>query len=115
MGFYLPIYHSALFYFSEDLLQVRINAYRAFQGNMDLETQRKFYKYFPILIKMSREERYVKTMALSPSTVIIGNNWRILHGRTDFRGQRTLSGCYLGHMDFLSRCRSLGIPVREPF
>jgi len=100
---------------SEDLMQIRLNAYRAFHPIMDLSTQQKYYNFFPNLIEMSQEEKYCKTFSMTPDVVLIVNNWRLLHGRTDFKGQRTLSGCYLGHMDFMSRCRSLGIPVREPF
>ena len=96
-------------------MQVRLNSYRAFHPSMDLPTQQKYYSFFPSLIEMSKEEKYVKTFSMPADTVLIVNNWRLLHGRTDFKGQRTLSGCYLGHMDFMSRCRSLGIPVREPF
>jgi len=100
---------------SQDLMQVRLNSYRAFHPSMDLSTQQKYYSFFPNLIEMSKEPKYKKTFSLDPDVVLIVNNWRLLHGRTEFKGQRTLSGCYMGHMDFMSRCRSLGIPVRETF
>ena len=91
-------------------MQVRINAYRrAPHKGMDLETQLKFYDYFPKLIRASQDEKYAKKVALTPGDVLIVYNWRLLHGRTPFKGQRTLSGCYINHETFLSRSRSLGI------
>ena len=97
-------------------MQIRINAYdRAPHENMTLSNQLKFYNYYPRLIKMSKEDSLMKKISLQPGTVLLVNNWRILHGRTAFEGQRTLSGCYIGHMDFMSRCRSLDIPVRDIF
>ena len=96
-------------------MQIRINAYRAFPQKMDFEAQIMFYKYYPLLVNMAKEAKYVKKFALQPGTVLISNNWRTLHGRTGFVGKRVLSGTYIGHIDFMSRCRSLWIPVRETF
>ena len=77
-------------------MQIRINAYdRAPHENMTLSNQLKFYNYYPRLIKMSKEDSLMKKISLQPGTVLLVNNWRILHGRTAFEGQRTLSGCYI--------------------
>ena len=42
-----------------------------------------------------------------PSTgeLLIFNNWRILHGRGSFSGDRKMSGCYINKEDFDSSCR----------
>ena len=97
-------------------MQVRINSYdRGPHERMDLADQLKFYNFYPNLIKMSQEEKYLKKINLKPGTVLLVNNWRILHGRTAFEGKRILSGCYIGHMDFMSCCRSLDINVKDTF
>ena len=73
-----------LFNFSEDLMQVRLNSYRAFHPIMDLSTQQKYYNFFPNLIEMSKEEKYCKTFSMTPDVVLIVNNWRLLHGRQSY-------------------------------
>ena len=100
---------------SEEMLHVRINGYRMFPEKMDLSAQIKYYEYFPKLIEMTKEERFVKKFSLQPGNVLLVHNWRLLHGRTGFNGNRILSGCYLGQIDFLSRCRSVGLQVKYPF
>lgn len=44
---------------------------------------------------------------LQPGTVVIYNNWRILHGRTSFTGKRFFGGCYVSMTEFLSKARIL--------
>ena len=97
------------------MMQIRVNGYRVFPQKIDFEAQLKFYKYYPILIDMAKDAKYVKKLSLKPGTVLITNNWRTLHGRTRFDGKRVLSGNYVGHLEFKSRCRTLGIPIRETF
>ena len=101
--------------FSDDLMQIRVNGYRVFPQKMAFEDQLMFYKYYPILIDMAKQPKYVKKLSLKPGTVLFTNNWRTLHGRTGFDGKRVLSGNYVGHLEFKSRCRTLGIPIRETF
>ena len=55
---------------------------------MDLSTQQKYYTFFPSLIEMSKEEKYKKEFSMTPDVVLIVNNWRLLHGRTDFKVER---------------------------
>lgn len=43
------------------------------------------------------------TYTLIPGRLVIFDNWRVLHGRSRFRGKRTLCGCYHGRQLFLSR------------
>ena len=100
---------------SDDLMQIRVNGYRVFPQKMAFEDQLMFYKYYPILIDMAKQPKYVKKLSLKPGTVLFTNNWRTLHGRTGFDGKRVLSGNYVGHLEFKSRCRTMGIPIRETF
>ena len=59
---------------------------------MKLEDQIKFYNYYPKLVDMSKDEKLVKTFHLNAGDVLVANNWRLLHGRTSFTGERMLSG-----------------------
>ena len=66
--------------FSQDLMQVRLNSYRAFHPSMDLSTQQKYYSFFPNLIEMSKEAKYKKTFpAIGYNYYMITNRLHLLH------------------------------------
>uniref|UniRef100_A0A1I8FVG6 Tick transposon n=1 Tax=Macrostomum lignano TaxID=282301 RepID=A0A1I8FVG6_9PLAT len=44
-------------------------------------------------------------LSLRPGTVILIDNWRLLHGRSGFSGRRVVSGCYVSRDDWTSRAR----------
>lgn len=44
---------------------------------------------------------------LQAGDALVFDNWRVLHGRTDYSGGRRLTGCYLNHEDIESRWRML--------
>ncbi|CDO91995.1 unnamed protein product [Kluyveromyces dobzhanskii CBS 2104] len=44
---------------------------------------------------------------LAPGTILVFDNWRVLHARTAFNGKRRLCGSYLTRDDFIARFRSL--------
>ncbi|KAK9446633.1 uncharacterized protein V1518DRAFT_423636 [Limtongia smithiae] len=60
---------------------------------------------------LSRPEM-VYTFKLRPGRPVIFDNWRVLHGRTAFDGQRRLCGAYVNMDDFDSRLR-LAVLGRE--
>ena len=64
---------------------------------MKLEDQMKFYNYYPKLVDMSKDKKLVKTFHLNAGDVLVANNWRLLHGRTSFTGERMLSGKYTNY------------------
>jgi len=49
---------------------------------------------------------------LTPGDVLVTNNWRVLHGRTEFTGDRRLSGAYIRMQDFISKTRVLDRNLR---
>ncbi|QEU58695.1 hypothetical protein KDRO_A07170 [Kluyveromyces lactis] len=51
-------------------------------------------------------DNYVR-FPLAPGTILVFDNWRVLHARTAFNGKRRLCGSYLTRDDFLARYRSL--------
>ena len=48
-----------------------------------------------------------KHCALRPGTILVVDNWRVLHGRTAFTGKRVMAGAYLHREDVESRWRHL--------
>ncbi|KAI9709746.1 MAG: hypothetical protein M1820_003148 [Bogoriella megaspora] len=46
-------------------------------------------------------------LKLVPGRPLIFDNWRVLHGRTSFTGNRRLGGGYINHDDFISRFKQL--------
>jgi len=50
---------------------------------------------------------------LEPGTVLIFDNWRVLHGRSAFTGIRRMCGGYINRDDFISRWRNLNTPQKS--
>ena len=46
-------------------------------------------------------------LALRPGDMVIFDNWRVLHGRRAFSGERRIAGGYVNHEDFESTTRRL--------
>lgn len=49
------------------------------------------------------------TVKLEPGTPVIFDNWRTLHGRKAFEGQRRICGGYINMDDFIAKCRAVGL------
>ncbi len=92
-----------------ELEQFRFNGYRRAPHAMSLEEQKLFYEYYPKLADIVKANAC--PVKLEPGQVLVVNNWRVMHGRTPVKGHRVLSGCYIDRESYLSRAKSLGIPV----
>jgi gamma-butyrobetaine dioxygenase len=60
--------------------------------------------------RLLQSGRYERRLRLQPGDVMCFDNYRLLHGRTEFdpnSGPRHLQGCYVDRDDFLSRIRTL--------
>ncbi|OWZ61083.1 trimethyllysine dioxygenase [Cryptococcus neoformans] len=55
---------------------------------------------FESLVKSEQAEYWVQ---LNPGTMLIIDNWRVMHGRSEFTGSRTMCGAYIGADDWHSR------------
>ena len=88
------------------LIQFRYNVYDRAPHQFDLDTQRKFYKYLPELAKEIKDNSNAYEVKLSPGTILIIDNWRIMHARNGFSGKRIMSGCYVTRDDFMSAAKS---------
>ncbi|KAL2074612.1 hypothetical protein VTL71DRAFT_8390 [Oculimacula yallundae] len=50
---------------------------------------------------------------LKPGRPLIFDNWRVLHGRSAFRGKRRICGGYINHDDYISRWRNTNYSREE--
>ncbi len=44
---------------------------------------------------------------LAPGTLVVIDNWRVMHGRSAFTGARRMCGAYVGRDEWLSRLETL--------
>lgn len=88
----------------------RFNLYdRSVMRTLPQTEMLQFYKDFRLLtaeIQTSANEWWFK---LKPGTVVIFNNWRLLHGRAAYTGKRKMTGCYVSRTEFMSVARRMGI------
>ncbi|KAK2750950.1 hypothetical protein FQN57_000025 [Myotisia sp. PD_48] len=89
---------------SPELYQVRWNNDDRAPGHGDsIETINRWYqaakKWNEILKRPSMEI----CLKLEPGTPLIFDNWRVLHGRLAFTGNRRMCGGYINYDDYMSR------------
>ena len=90
---------------NKELVQVSFNNYDRAAFRMDDEKTLKFYDAIREFDLIANNREYQWRHILKPGELLIFNNWRILHGRGSFKGDRKMSGCYINKEDFDSACR----------
>jgi len=95
---------------SGEVIHLRFNPYdRAPLNTVPPEKLPEFYEAYDKLagiISKPKGELWVK---LTPGTVLLIDNWRVMHGRSSFDGQRMMCGCYLPRDEWISKARILGL------
>ncbi|KHN86465.1 Trimethyllysine dioxygenase, mitochondrial, partial [Toxocara canis] len=66
-----------------------------------------FYKAYECFSKIAHDPSNELRVSLKPGTVVFLDNFRILHARTAFQGERRMCGCYLSRDNFLALTRHL--------
>ncbi|KAJ9266098.1 hypothetical protein DTO195F2_1213 [Paecilomyces variotii] len=106
-----PVYGTHVFHTiprSRQLYMVRWNNYdRAPKSDWNLKQQKAWYdaaRHWNEIIKRPEMEIWTQ---LEPGTALIFDNWRMLHGRSEFTGKRRMCGGYVNNDDFVSRHRLL--------
>lgn len=93
-----------------ELEQIRINTYdRATMKTIPQTQMPQFYADYKGLVREINDPANAWEFRLTPGTVMIFNNWRLLHGRQAYTGKRVMTGCYVARTDFQSVARTLGI------
>lgn len=99
---------SILFYVSN----CRYNIYdRSSRKCFSKYDQGTFYSSLKRFKDIVNEENMQWKLQLTPGTILFINNWRVLHGRTAFKGTRVLAGCYMGMNALLSKARILKLII----
>lgn len=94
---------------TNEIEQIRFNMYdRAPMNTLPKEKIRQFYSDLKIIaIELENQQNRI-TFNLDPGTVMVFDNYRILHGRNAFCGKRTMTGCYVQRTEYLSALRTNG-------
>jgi gamma-butyrobetaine dioxygenase len=66
------------------------------------------YEAIKNLVKLLFRENFHVQFTLQPGSVLIFDNHRLLHGRTNYSGRRHFRYCYVDRDDFHNRLRLLG-------
>ncbi|XP_055610536.1 uncharacterized protein LOC129757360 [Uranotaenia lowii] len=90
--------------------QLRFNTYdRSVMKTIPQEQIPQFYRDYKQLAAEINNESMAWKFRLTPGTVMIFDNWRLLHGRTAYSGKRVMTGCYVSRTEYQSLARTLGI------
>ncbi|EDV90505.1 trimethyllysine dioxygenase, mitochondrial [Drosophila grimshawi] len=93
-----------------ELVQLRLNIYdRATFNTLPQSEMANFYASLRQLLQLVRDKQQQWRLKLKPGSIVIFDNWRVLHGRHAYTGRRTMSGAYVQRTDFHSKARTLGI------
>ena len=108
-------YHEADYIIKEDLAtrtvqQVRYAMpHRAPLNTVPLEKMEEFYSALETFTRIIEDPSNEVWIKLEPGTVLILDNWRILHGRSSFKGKRALFTSYVGRSDLKSVAKVLDV------
>jgi trimethyllysine dioxygenase len=86
-----------------DLLRVRWNSSDRASIELPIDEVETWYnaaRKFDALLKKKQNEYWEQ---LTPGRVLIFDNWRVLHGRSEFTGKRRICGGYINRDDWISR------------
>uniref|UniRef100_A0AAG5DFJ6 Trimethyllysine dioxygenase, mitochondrial n=1 Tax=Anopheles atroparvus TaxID=41427 RepID=A0AAG5DFJ6_ANOAO len=90
--------------------QIRFNLYdRAPLRTLPPETVPQFYSDYQRLAREISNEELQWKFQLAPGTVLIFDNWRVLHGRMAYSGKRVMTGCYVARTEYQSVARTMGL------
>lgn len=90
--------------------QIRYNVYdRAVFNTIPQSEMQNFYRDFRSLAEEVNQEVNQWRFKLNPGTVMIFDNWRVLHGRERYTGKRQITGCYVARCEFLNVARVMGL------
>ncbi|GAB6032114.1 hypothetical protein CHUAL_010477 [Chamberlinius hualienensis] len=96
--------------FTKEMLQIRFNPTDILPIKTIPQREiRKWYKSFGSLVTELYDPSNGIEFVLHPGTMLVFDNWRLLHGRKSFVGHRQLCGGFISHTEFKSRARQLGL------
>ncbi|KAI4462095.1 gamma-butyrobetaine hydroxylase-related [Holotrichia oblita] len=97
---------------TKQLLQIRYNHYdRAYLNTIPFDSIMDYYKAYIKLGEEIKKPSNEYWLQLEPGTVLFLDNWRILHGRGEYSGNRMLTGCYVTRRDWTCAANREGLPL----
>jgi trimethyllysine dioxygenase len=72
-----------------------------------------FYRAYAAFARLASDRRLQYRRRLEPGSLVLFDNWRLLHARDAYQGYRRLAGAYLNKEDVESRMRVLRLRERE--
>jgi trimethyllysine dioxygenase len=94
---------------SGTLVQVSYNNHDRAPFVLPVEQHRRFYRALATFAGLCAQPRLHCRRRLLPGSVLLFDNWRLLHARDAYVGYRRLAGAYLNREDVESRLRVLRI------
>ena len=98
---------------SGELVQVSYNNYDRAPLALPPARQREFYRALATFNALCSEPSLQHRRRLLPGSVLLFDNWRVLHARDAYTGYRRLAGVYLNKEDVESRLRFLRAQAGE--
>jgi trimethyllysine dioxygenase len=98
---------------SGQLVQVSYNNHDRAPFVLPVEQHRRFYRALATFAGLCAQSRLHYRRRLLPGSVLLFDNWRLLHARDAYVGYRRLAGAYLNREDVESRLRVLRIRAGE--
>ena len=71
------------------------------------EEMAEFYETYGHFYRLANDPARQLQLKLTPGTLMVLDNWRVLHGRQPFSGRRVPCGAYHNREDFESLLRQL--------
>jgi len=99
---------------SGELVQVSYNNYDRAPFALPPARQRAFYRALGTFNALCNDPALQHRRRLLPGSVLLFDNWRVLHARDAYTGYRRLAGVYLNKEDVESRLRCLRARAGEP-
>jgi trimethyllysine dioxygenase len=96
-----------------ELQQVSYNNHDRAPFILPPEQQRRFYRALATFAGLCAEPSLHYRRRLLPGSMVMFDNWRLLHAREAYVGYRRLAGAYLNREDVESRLRVLRIRAGE--
>jgi trimethyllysine dioxygenase len=96
-----------LWLYSGDIIQFRWNNHDRCPPAPDAPNLKEYHEAVRSLQALVQDPANHFSLKLTPGKLLITNNWRVLHGRSEMAGSRRLVGCYISMDDYLSNRRIL--------
>ena len=95
------------------LVQIRWNNSDRAGINAKYETIERWYEAAAKFNEILNAPENQLWFQLKPGTPLIFDNWRVLHGRSQFTGKRRMAGGYINRDDFISKFKLTNMSREE--